>query len=218
MTCPSPKLRKCLTFSCFLFGSQCVTMCFFIVARVTTISVDDGEENIFGVSDGIQALFDTGLLGALITTIVASIAWQLVASAFPMAFMSTPITYILLRWCLFLEWTGLCQGAWVIARIHRKIVGFKRDEVYIGTADERAQRAKQEGSVVSVHSVKAGHLYPGPATLPPDFEPNNKTLEEVTDLENDLLEHMADTEARLKTVQEQKARLLKKQGDTEGEP
>lgn len=193
-------------------------MCFFIVARVTTIRLEDHEENIFGVSDGIQALFDTGLLGALITTTVASIAWQLVASAFPMAFMSTPLTYVLLRFCLFLEWTGLCQGAWVVARIHRKVVGFKRDEVYIGTADERAEKAKQEGSVVSVQSVKAGHLFPGPATLPPDFEPNNKTLEEVTELENDLLEHLHDVQARLKAVQERKARLMKKQEATESEP
>ena len=193
-------------------------MCFFIVARVTTISLDDDEENIFGVNDGIQALFDTGLLGALITTIVASIAWQLVASAFPMAFMSTPITYVLLRFCLFLEWTGLCQGAWVVARIHRRIVGFKRDEVYIGTADERAEKAKEEGSVVSVHSVKAGHLFPGPATLPPDFEPNNKTLAEVTDLENDLLEHKRDVESRLTAVRAQKAKLLKKEAGAKGEP
>ena len=193
-------------------------MCFFIVARVTTIKLGEDDENIFGVHDGIQALFDTGLLGALITTIVASITWQLVASAFPMAFMSTPVTYFLMRFCLFLEWTGLCQGAWVVARIHRKIVGFKRDEVYIGTADERAEKAKQEGSVVSVQSVKAGHLFPGPATLPPDFEPNNKTLEEVTDLENDLLEHMQDVQNRLKVVQEQKARLMKKKEATSGEP
>ena len=72
-----------------MVGRQmCVTMCFFIVARVTTIKLEDDEENIFGVSDGMQAFFDTGLLGALITTIVASITWQLVASAFPMAFLS----------------------------------------------------------------------------------------------------------------------------------
>jgi hypothetical protein len=46
---------------------MCVTLCFFIIARVTTIELEPGDENIFGVSDGIQALFDTGLLGALIT-------------------------------------------------------------------------------------------------------------------------------------------------------
>ena len=204
----------------FMVGRQmCVTMCFFIVARVTTIKLEDDEENIFGVSDGVQALFNTGLLGALITTIVASITWQLVASAFPMAFLSTPLTYFLMRFCLFLEWTGLCQGAWVVARIHRKIVGFKRDEVYIGTAAERAEKAKQEGSVVSYHSVKAGHLYPGVPTLPPDFEPRTKTLEEVTELEKELLEHLSDVQARVKSVQEQKAKLMKQAANAEkGEP
>mmetsp|Transcript_15042 Transcript_15042/g.28507 ORF Transcript_15042/g.28507 Transcript_15042/m.28507 type:complete len:526 (+) Transcript_15042:99-1676(+) len=197
----------------FMVGRQmCVTMCFFIVARVTTIKLDDDEDNIFGVSDGIQALFDTGLLGALITTIVASITWQLVASAFPKAFLSTPLTYILLRFCLFLEWTGLCQGAWVVARVHRKIVGFKRDEVYIGTAQERAIKAEKEGSVVSVHSVRAGHLYPGVPTLPADFAPQTKTLEEVTELENELLEHLNDTKIRLEAVQKQKSKLLAAKG------
>lgn len=123
----------------FMVGRQmCVTLCFFIVARVTTIKLNDGDDNIFGVPDGIQAFFNTGLLGALITTIVASITWQLVASAFPMAFLSTPVTYVLLKFCLFLEWTGLCQGAWVVARVHRRIIGFKRDEVYIGSAEDRA--------------------------------------------------------------------------------
>merc|ERR1719253_1344913 len=112
-----------------------VTLCFFIIARVTTIKLNPGDSNIFGVSDGVQKFFETGLLGALITTIVASIAWQLVASAFPMAFLSTPITYVLLRFSLALEWTGLCQGSWVIARIQRRIVKYKRDEVYIGTAE-----------------------------------------------------------------------------------
>lgn len=77
----------------FMIGRQmCVTLCFFIVARVTSVN---GE--IFGVPSGLQAFFNTGLLGALITTIAASITWQLVASAFPMAFLSTPLTYILLR-------------------------------------------------------------------------------------------------------------------------
>jgi len=81
----------------FMVGRQLmVVSCFFIIARCTTMDIQDGENNVMGVSDATQKFFDTGLLGALITTIVASIAWQLVASAFPMAFLSTPITYVLL--------------------------------------------------------------------------------------------------------------------------
>ncbi len=124
----------------FMVGRQlCVVSCMLFIARVTSVKVaDDGSENIFGVGNGFQELFNTGLLGAFITTIVASISWQLVASAFPIAFLSNPITYILLRWCLFLESTGICAGAWVIAAVHKKISGFQRDEVYIGTAESRS--------------------------------------------------------------------------------
>mmetsp|Transcript_55721 Transcript_55721/g.67167 ORF Transcript_55721/g.67167 Transcript_55721/m.67167 type:complete len:516 (+) Transcript_55721:75-1622(+) len=132
----------------FMVGRQmCVTLCFFIVARVTTvIPPEKGEKNLLDVGDALQKFFETGLLGALITTILASITWQLVASAFPMAFLSTPITYVLLRFCLLLEWTGLCQGAWVVARLEAKIRGLKRDEIFIGTADERALKQIKDKS------------------------------------------------------------------------
>jgi len=124
----------------FMVGRQlCVVSCMLFIARVTSVEIEGDEENIFSASTGLQNLFNTGLLGAFITTIVASISWQLVASAFPIAFLSSPITYILLRWCLFLEATGICAGAWVIAGIHRHISGFQRDEIYIGTAEERSK-------------------------------------------------------------------------------
>jgi hypothetical protein len=54
-----------------------------------------------------------------------------------MAFINNPITYALLRFCLFLELTGLLHGAWVLAFIHKKLAGWQRDEYYIGTAEER---------------------------------------------------------------------------------
>merc|ERR1712228_1069534 len=168
----------------FMVGRQmCVTMCFFIMGRVTTIKLNPGDENIFGYSDGVQAFFETGLLGALITTIVASIMWQLVASAFPMAFLSTPLTYVLLRWCLFLEWTGVCQGSWVFAMLLRKAMGYKRDEVYIGTAEERAANAAKDPSQSAddekYDEVKPGHMYPGVPNLPPNVVPTKKTEGEV---------------------------------------
>jgi silicon transporter len=125
----------------FMIGRQlCVVSCMFFIARVTSldVDVDAGEETLWGVSAALQKFFNTGQLGAIITTIVASIAWQLVASACPIAFLSNPFTYIFLRICLFLEATGICSGAWVLAWIHKKLALFKRDEVYIGTAEERA--------------------------------------------------------------------------------
>jgi hypothetical protein len=199
-----------------MVGRQmCVTMCFFVVARVTTIKLEDDEDNVFGVSNAAQKFLDTGLLGALITTIVASITWQLIASAFPMAFLSTPITYVLLRFCLFLEWTGLCQGAWVVAMVHRKISGFKRGEVYIGTVEER--QIKQVASLEEGQEAKddyhvvPGHLYPGVPRLPPNFGQRTENIEEIEELETELLEHLKEVESRVREVQEKKARLLKTQ-------
>jgi len=131
----------------FMVGRQlCVVSCMIFIARVTSVKIPEGENNIFNVSDSFQELFNTGLLGAVITTIFASISWQLVASVFPIFFLSSPITYFLLRWCLFLESTGICAGAWIIAAIHKKIAGFHRDEGYIGTADARSHVGKSDDS------------------------------------------------------------------------
>eukprot|EP00558_Chaetoceros_sp_UNC1202_P013039 CAMPEP_0197238642 /NCGR_PEP_ID=MMETSP1429-20130617/5155_1 /TAXON_ID=49237 /ORGANISM="Chaetoceros sp., Strain UNC1202" /LENGTH=328 /DNA_ID=CAMNT_0042697859 /DNA_START=1 /DNA_END=987 /DNA_ORIENTATION=+ len=141
----------------FMIGRQlCVVSCMFFIARVTSVSIPDGEDNIFGVSDGLQEFFNTGLLGAIITTIVGSITWQLVAAAFPLAFLANPLTYILLRICLFLEATGICSGAWVIAALLKKIIGYKRDEVYIGTAEERAKMDMADNETLL--SLGAGHV------------------------------------------------------------
>ena len=93
----------------FMVGRQlCVVSCMFFLTRVTSVEIAPGEENMFGVSDGVQKLFNTGLLGALALTVVGSfLCWQLVASCFPIAFMCSPVTYILLRICLLLEGTGI---------------------------------------------------------------------------------------------------------------
>jgi len=189
----------------FMVGRQmCVTLCFFIIARVTTLNVEVGTgENIFGVSDGLQTFFNTGLLGALITTIVASITWQLVASAFPMAFLSTPVTYVLLRIALLLEWTGLVSASWVLAMIHKKVAGFKYDEVYVGTAEERAARAKQDGE----QNVVPGHMYPGVPILPHGAD-EHMTEEEMDELEAELLEQQKNVELRLKSLQAKRQRAL----------
>lgn len=140
----------------FMVGRQiCVTLCFFIIARVTTINVGKGDGNIFGVADWVQGFFNTGLLGAFITTTVGSIIWQLVASAFPVAFLSNPLCYLLLRFCLFLEATGVCNASWVIAWIAKKIWTLQKDEVYIGTPEERAKKHKEDHD--SELHVDAGH-------------------------------------------------------------
>jgi Silicon transporter len=132
----------------FLIGRQiCVTCCMFVVARITSVNVDledPTSTNIFGVSDGIQAFFNTGLLGAVVTTLVASLAWRIIASSFPVAFLSNPLIYVIIRVCLLLEASGICSSAWLLALIHKQIVGYQLDEVYIGTPEERASSKKDE--------------------------------------------------------------------------
>jgi hypothetical protein len=79
-------------------------------------------------------------LGAIITTILGSISWQLVASAFPVAFLSNPIVYVFLQLALWLEATGICAAAWFLALIQKKIMRFQYDEIYVGTPEERAEK------------------------------------------------------------------------------
>ena len=133
----------------FMVGRQMtVTLCFFIIARVTTLNVTPGTgENVFGVPDAVQEFFNLGFLGAIITTILGSISWQLVASAFPIAFLSNPIVYITLRFALLLEATGLIAGAWFLGGIHKRLAKFQLDEAYVGTAEERALGGKPDASM-----------------------------------------------------------------------
>jgi hypothetical protein len=141
-----------LTFSgknlqAFLIGRQiCVTLCTFIIARITTLNVETGVgENIFGVSDGIQSFFNTGLLGAVITTLVGSLVWRIIAASFPVAFLSNPLVYLILRLCLIVEASGICSAAWLLALINKQIVGFQQDEAYIGTRQVRTASIVETG-------------------------------------------------------------------------
>jgi hypothetical protein len=128
----------------FLIGRQiCVTLCMFIVANVATVKLNKGQGNILGASNGMEhILFNTGLLGAVITTIVGSLSWRIIAASFPIAFLSNPLVFLIIRLCLFLEASGLCSVAWLLALIHKQLIGFQLDEVYIGTAEERAAAKK----------------------------------------------------------------------------
>eukprot|EP00566_Odontella_aurita_P000753 CAMPEP_0113573476 /NCGR_PEP_ID=MMETSP0015_2-20120614/26638_1 /TAXON_ID=2838 /ORGANISM="Odontella" /LENGTH=549 /DNA_ID=CAMNT_0000476557 /DNA_START=284 /DNA_END=1933 /DNA_ORIENTATION=- /assembly_acc=CAM_ASM_000160 len=125
-------------FAAFLIGRQVlVTVCMFIIAQITTLNVVVGKgENIFNVSDGLQNFFNTGLLGAIITTIVASLAWRIVAATFPLKFMSNPLIYLIIRFCLILEKTGICSASWLLALMQKEIVNFQPDETFVGDVDE----------------------------------------------------------------------------------
>jgi len=115
----------------FLIGRQIfVASIIFIVARIAALDIGDSE-NIFGVNNKLQNFFNTGLLGALILTIIGSLAWRIIASSFPLAFMSNPFIYFIIYICLFLETTGICSASWFFARFHKQIFHYQPDEVYI---------------------------------------------------------------------------------------
>jgi len=148
----------------FMIGRQLtVVFSFFLVASITGLNITPGEgNNIFGISDGAQSFLNYGFHGAVITTILASITWQLAASAFPLAFLNNPVTFILLCIALFLEWTGLCAGAWVLARVMKKVTKLQYDEVHVGTPEERAANHhpdKEESAADFVGHISGG-AYP----------------------------------------------------------
>jgi len=123
----------------FLIGRQIfVASLMFIVAKIATISIADGGDNIFNVPDGFQSFLDTGLLGAIVLTIIGSLAWRIVASSFPLAFMSNPVIYIIIRICMVLEGTGICSAAWILVLITKAIFKYQPDEVFIGEEEEEA--------------------------------------------------------------------------------
>jgi hypothetical protein len=141
----------------FLIGRQIlVTVCMFVVARISTLDIEVGvDENIFGVSDGLQNFFNTGLLGAVITTIVASLAWRVIASSSPVPFLSNPLIYLIIRLCLILEASGLCSAAWLLASVQRKVAGLQPDEVYIGKSEESQTSSTRKTADIEEQSAGA---------------------------------------------------------------
>merc|ERR1711935_508552 len=129
----------------------------FFVGAITGLNIKEGEgNNIFGIQDSAQKFLNFGFHGAVITTILASISWQLAASAFPIAFLNNPLTYVLLVIALFLEFIGICSGAWVIARLIKSGLGFQYDEVYVGTPEERMANNHGDRDVFAQQEVGMG--------------------------------------------------------------
>ena len=127
-------------FKAVLIGRQiCVTTSMFLLARITTTNVDPGDlvdtsttmSTVLGVPAAIQDFFNTGLPGALITTIVASLWWRILAASFPIAFMANPVVHWTIRLCLCLEATGIFSAAWLLADGIKWMMGLKSDDVYL---------------------------------------------------------------------------------------
>ena len=123
----------------FLIGRQiCVTCCMFVAARA--FSIDKAHPDIiagrtsFDIPDGLQDFVNTGLLGALVTTILGSLMWRIIASSYPLAFMSNPIIFVIIKISHALEFTGIASASWLLANIQKMSVGLQADEVYLPVA------------------------------------------------------------------------------------
>lgn len=124
----------------FMIGRQIAqTVIMFMVARIISVNMKTEGETMFGVPPVVQKiLFDSGILNALVCTIFASLSWRVTANFFPMLYMGSPLSIWIIRLCLVVEGTGICDAAWIFAKIVSWIVGYKSDEEYIAKATQRA--------------------------------------------------------------------------------
>lgn len=113
-----------------------LTVLQFVVARIAAIDANHEDfkehgETTFGVSRGVQMFITTGLLGALITTIIGSLVFRVLASCAPLLFLSTPIITFFIRMCLALEYTGTMQFSWVTAQAIKFLFRLRDDNTYL---------------------------------------------------------------------------------------
>ncbi len=166
-------------FKAVLIGRQiCVTTSMFLLARMTTTDVDPTDlldtsttmSTVLGVPAPIQDFFNTGLPGALITTIVASLWWRILAASFPIAFMGNPVVYWTIRLCLCLEATGIFSAAWLLADGIKWMLGFQPDDVYLNNDLELCKSGSTLNTVSLSGSEEDSSLGYGTNSSSEDFE------------------------------------------------
>ena len=130
----------------FLVGRQIAqTIIMFMIARIITVEMKVEGETLFGVSQQIQAIFfDSGLLNALVSTIFASLCWRVTANFFPMLYLGSPFSIWIIRLCLIVEGTGICDAAWTLAKIPAYIVGYKSDDEWISSATDASSDIEED--------------------------------------------------------------------------
>ena len=145
----------------FMVGRQVlVTSSMFIVANIVEIEIQREEENLFGVNSTFQGFVNAGFLGAIVLTIFGSLAWRIVASSYPLAFMSNPIAYLIIRVCLLIAGIGICSSAILLAFVQKSIVNYFPDEEYIGNFDmmDKSQYVGDSSYGYSLLRYKRGGL------------------------------------------------------------
>jgi hypothetical protein len=65
-----------------------------------------------------------------VTTLLGSLVFRVIASRYPLHYLSSPLVAPTLCLCMALESTGVMQSANAIARLLRICLRFKSDELY----------------------------------------------------------------------------------------
>merc|ERR1712161_123043 len=131
----------------FLVGRQIdQTVIMFMIARIITVEMKTPDTTLFGVSPQIQTIFfDSGLLNALVSTIFASLSWRVTANFFPMLYLGNPFSIWIIRLCLVVEGTGICDAAWTLAKLPAYLIGYQKDTDYLSTViDVDPQQSQQQ--------------------------------------------------------------------------
>jgi hypothetical protein len=118
----------------FLIGRQIfITLLMFVLGQVTTISAgEDGDATVFGLPVGLQeGIMETGLLGAIITTILGSLTARCIATAFPLGFCNAPAMGLVIRVCLSFEFVGVTHVAWPLSAAYKASSGMQADDTYL---------------------------------------------------------------------------------------
>ena len=118
----------------FLVGRQIgQTAIQFLLTRLLSLDITPGQgDNVWGVNNFWQKVFNSGGLGAIITTVLASLCWRVLASEFPLMFLSSPFSRPIIQLCLVAERTGIINISWALAAVQRRVLGMKTDETYLG--------------------------------------------------------------------------------------
>jgi hypothetical protein len=120
----------------FLMGRQFAhTIILFMIARIISVDMKVPGETLFGVNPLVQRIFfNSGILNALVCAIFASLAWRVTANYFPLAYLGSPITIWIIRFCVLVEATGVTDSAWILAKIPDAVVRYRTDDHYIARA------------------------------------------------------------------------------------
>ena len=159
----------------FLVGRQIAqTVIMFMIARIITVEMKVDGETLFGVSQQIQTVFfDSGLLNALVSTIFASLSWRVTANFFPVLYLGSPFSIWIIRLCLLVEGTGICDAAWMLAKIPAYIIGYKSDEEWIGAAASSFNASESD-----LESASCGEIMPKDSCAITPSGDDSSTLEE----------------------------------------